>query len=76
MNYFEKMLLNYLRNGQLEMKITGFDMESFQEAVKTKSKHRLEMIKSIVFADDDYASDAEKVESIKLLFQHVFLDED
>ena len=40
MNYFEKMLLNYLRNGQLEMKITGFDMEGFQEAVKTKSKHR------------------------------------
>ena len=76
MTYFEKLLLHYLWDGELELKITGFDMEGFQEAVKTKSKHRLEMIKSIVFVDDDYASDAEKVESIKLLFQHVFLDED
>jgi len=34
------------------------------------------MIEDIVFTDDDIASDAEKVESIKLLFQREFFDED
>ncbi len=29
MNYFEMILLNQLRASQLEMKITGFDLDGF-----------------------------------------------
>ena len=76
MSYFEKILLNYLRGGKIEMEITGFDMDGFQQAVQRKSKRRLEMIEDIVFTDSDIASDAEKVESIKLLFQKEFFIED
>ena len=76
MNYCEKILLTHLWDGQLEMKITGFDMDGFQQAVRQRSKCRLRMIEDIVFTDDDIASDAEKVESIKLLFQREFFDED
>ena len=76
MNYFEKLLLRYLWDGELELKITGFDMDGFQQAVQRKSKRRLEMIEDIVFTDSDIASDAEKVESIKLLFQKEFFIED
>ena len=38
MNYFEKILLTYLWDGQLEMKITGFDMDGFQQAVRQRYK--------------------------------------
>ena len=75
MTYFEKLLLHYLWDGELELKITGFNMDGFQQAVRQRSKCRLRMIEDIVFTDDDIASDAEKVESIKLLFQREFFDE-
>lgn len=69
MNYFEKLLLNYLRNGRLEMTITGFDMEGFKQAVQQEIKDRLEAVEDIAFLDDDLMTDAEKVEAIKKLFQ-------
>lgn len=72
MNYFEKILLNQLRTGQLELKITGFDMDGFQEAVQEQGKRRLEMIEGIAFEDGDVMSDAEKIKSIKSLFQNEF----
>lgn len=72
MDYFEKILLNQLRTGQLELKITGFDMDGFQEAVQEQGKRRLEMIEGIAFEDDDVMSDAEKIKSIKSLFQNEF----
>lgn len=76
MNYFEKLLLRYLWDGELELKITGVDMDGFQRAVQGKHKRCLEMIENIVFTDGDIASDAEKMESIKLMFRREFFDED
>ena len=76
MNYFEKILLNYLRDSKLKMEITGFDMDGFQEAVREESKRRLEMVESIVFEDDDLMSDAEKVTAVKRLFQNEFYDKE
>ncbi len=76
MNYFEKMLLHYLWDGQLEMKISGFDMDGFQRTVQEEQKHRLEMIESLVFEDDDIMSDAEKVTALKRLFQNDFYYEE
>lgn len=72
MNYFEKILLNYLWDGQLEMKITGFDVEGFKQAVQQESKSRLEAVEDIAFLDDDLMTDAEKVEAIKKLCQNNF----
>ena len=69
MNYFEKLLLNYLWDGQLEMKITGFDMEGFKQAVQQEIKDRLEAVEDIAFLDDDLMTNAEKVVAIKKLFQ-------
>ena len=76
MNYFEKLLLTHLWDGELETKITGFDMEGFQKAVEDESKRRLEMVEGIIFADDDIVSDAEKVKAIQLLFRLEFYDGD
>ena len=72
MSYFENMLLTYLWDGELEMKISGFDMEGFQRTVREEQKHRLEMIQELVFEDDDIMSDAEKVKGIRRLFQNDF----
>lgn len=69
MNYFEKMLLNYLRGSKIEMKITGFDMDGFEKLLRQRLKYQLETIEYIVFADDDSTSDSEKVQSIKELFR-------
>ena len=76
MNYFEKILLTFLWDGKLEMNISGLDLDAFEEAICEESKHRLEMVEGIIFADAEFVSDAEKVESIKLLFQREFFDED
>ena len=72
MNYFEKILLNYLRSGKVKMEITGFDMDGFQAAVRDESKRRLELIEQIVFEDDDMRSDTQKIEAIRLYFQKDF----
>ena len=72
MSYFEKMLLIYLQNSQLKMKITGFDIDGFKKAIQEESKRRLEVIEQIVFEDSDICSDAQKVEAIKLCFQKDF----
>lgn len=72
MNYFETMLLNYLRGGKIKMEITGFDMEDFQAAVRDESKRRLELIEQIVFEDNDMRSDTQKIKAIKLYFQKDF----
>ena len=72
MNYFEMMLLNYLRDSKIEMEINGFDMDSFEQIIHQELKYRLEMVESIVFEDDDLMSDAEKVEAIKRQFQNEF----
>ena len=76
MKMLEQILLRYLLDSKIKMEIAGFDMDGFQQAVRQRSKCRLRMIEDIVFTDDDIASDAEKVESIKLLFQREFFDED
>lgn len=76
MDYFERLLLMRLWDGDLEMKITGFDAERFRAAVEDESKRRLELVESIAFEDDDIISDAEKVEAIKLLFRQEFYDKD
>ena len=70
MNYFEKILLTYLWDGELEVKITGFDMEGFQKAVNEERKRRLEMIEYIVF--EDTKPDSQKIEAIKTFFQKDF----
>ena len=72
MNYFETMLLNYLRGGKIKMEITGFDMEDFQAAVRDESKRRLEVIEQIIFENSEYTSDTQKLEAIKLCFQKDF----
>ena len=72
MNYFETMLLNYLRGGKVKMEITGFDMDDFQAAVRDESKRRLELIGQIVFEDNDMRSDTQKIKAIKLYSQKDF----
>lgn len=72
MNYFEKLLLIHLWDGELETKITGFDMEGFQKALKDEGKRRLEIVEQIVFEDSDLRSDAQKVAALKLCFQKDF----
>ena len=72
MNYFETMLLNYLRGGKVKMEITGFDMDDFQAAVRDESKRRLELIGQIVFEDNDMRSDTQKIKAIKHYLQKDF----
>ena len=72
MNYFEKMLLNYLRSSKIKMEITGFDMDGFQGAVQEESKRRLEMVESVIFLDGDLMSNAEKVSTIQRYFKEGF----
>lgn len=69
MNYFEKMLLAFLLNGKIKMEITGFDMDGFEKLLHQQLKRQLESIEYIVFSDD-FTSDAERVQSIKELFQN------
>lgn len=72
MNYFEKMLLNYLRSSKIKMEITGFDMDGFQGAVQEESKRRLEMVESVIFLDGDLMTNAEKVSTIQRYFKEGF----
>lgn len=72
MNYFEKMLLNYLHSSKIKMEITGFDMDSFQGAVQEESKRRLEMVESVIFLDGDLMTNAEKVSTIQRYFKEGF----
>lgn len=72
MNYFEKILLTYLWDGQLETKLTGLDMEGFQKALNDEGKRRLEIVEQIVFEDDDLRSDAQKVAALKRCFKNDF----
>ena len=67
MTYFERTLLTFLRNSNIEMEISGFDMESFEDALSQEQKLRLEMIESILYVDDDLMPPNEKIESIKEL---------
>lgn len=76
MNYFEKMLLNYLRDSKIKMEITGFDVNGFEKAVQEEAKRRLDMIEYIAFEDDDIISDTEKIASIKQLFRREFYSEE
>lgn len=69
MNYFDKMLLAFLLNGKIKMEITGFDMDGFEKLLHQQLKRQLESIEYIVFSDD-FTSDAERVQSIKELFQN------
>ena len=69
MNYFEKILLNYLRSSKIKMEITGFDTDGFEKLLHQRLKRQLEDIEHIVFSDD-FTSDAERVQSIKELFQN------
>ena len=76
MNYFERMLLNYLRDSKIRMEITGFDMDGFESAVHDALKLRLDAIECIVFEDGGAASDAQKVAAIRNLFQREFYDKE
>lgn len=76
MNYFEKLLLNYLRDSKVKMEITGLDLNGFQDALREESKHRLELIEQIIFEDSEIISDMRKVEAIKKLFQQEFYSKD
>lgn len=69
MNYFEKMLLAFLLNSKIKMEVTGFDMDGFEKLLHQQLKRQLESIEYIVFSDD-FTSDAERVQSIKELFQN------
>ncbi|MCI9353015.1 MAG: hypothetical protein HFF58_07175 [Lawsonibacter sp.] len=76
MTYFEKLLLNYLRDSKVKMEITGLDLNGFQDALREESKHRLELIEQIIFEDSEIISDMRKVEAIKKLFQQEFYSKD
>ena len=70
MNYFETMLLNYLRGGKVKMEITGFDMDGFSQAMYRELSRRLGMIEGIILEDD--TTDAEKTAAIRRLFEEDF----
>ena len=76
MTYFEKLLLNYLRDSKVKMEITGLDLNGFQDALREESKHRLELIEQIIFEDSEIISDMRKVGAIKKLFQQEFYSKD
>ena len=76
MTYFEKLLLNYLRDSKVKMEITGLDLNGFQDALREESKYRLELIEQIIFEDSEIISDMRKVEAIKKLFQQEFYSKD
>ncbi len=76
MNYFEKILLNYLRDSKIEMEINGFDQAGFERTTRDALKLRLDTIESIVFEDSGIISDAQKVASVKNLFQREFYDKE
>ena len=76
MTYFEKLLLNYLRDSKVKMEITGLDLNGFQDALREESKHRLELIDQIIFEDSEIISDMRKVEAIKKLFQQELYSKD
>lgn len=71
MNYFEKMLLAFLLNSKIKMEVTGFDMDGFEKLLHQELKRQLESIEYIVFSDD-FTSDAERVQSIRELFQNCY----
>lgn len=68
MNYFEKLLLAALLNSKLKMEITGFDMDRFEKILYHQLQRWLEAIEYIIFANE-FISDAERIESIRDLFQ-------
>ena len=76
MTYFEKLLLNYLRDSKVKMEITGLDLNGFQDALREESKYRLELSEQIIFEDSEIISDMRKVEAIKKLFQQEFYSKD
>lgn len=69
MRYFDKMLLAFLLNSKIKMEVTGFDTDGFEKLLHQRLKRQLEDIEHIVFSDD-FTSDAERVQSIKELFQN------
>lgn len=72
MTLFERTLLNHLLRGRIELKVTGFDMESFERAMHRELRQRLDTIECITFEDDGVISDTEKIKAIKLCFQEDF----
>ena len=69
MRYFDKLLLAFLLNSKIKMEVTGFDTDGFEKLLHQRLKRQLEDIEHIVFSDD-FTSDAERVQSIKELFQN------
>ena len=68
-----KHFAEYLRQSQIKIDITGFDMEAFSKAMNQELKERLSTIEYIAFEDGDVMSNDEKVASIQSLFQRDFL---
>ncbi len=69
-----KHFAEYLRQSQIKIDITGFDMEAFSKAMNQELKERLSTIEYIAFEDGDVMSNDEKVASIQSLFQRDFLE--
>ena len=53
MTAIEGILFQYLRSSRIKVEISGFDMESFSEAMHRELSRRLDDIQCIAFEDED-----------------------
>ena len=76
MKVVRNILADFLRRSQLEIKVTGFDMHAFADAIQAELSGRLDMVEYIAFEDSDIVSDSEKIKSIQELFRKDFYDKE
>ena len=65
MTAIEGILFQYLRSSRIKVEISGFDMESFSEAMHRELSRRLDDIQCIAFEDEDLMTNSEKIAAIK-----------
>ncbi len=69
MTAIEGILFQYLRSSRIKVEISGFDMESFSEAMHRELNRRLDDIQCIAFEDEDLMTNSEKIAAIKRRFE-------
>ena len=69
MTAIEGILFQYLRSSRIKVEISGFDMESFSEAMHRELSRRLDDIQCIAFEDEDLMTNSEKIAAIKRRFE-------
>ena len=69
MTAIEGILFQYLRSSRIKVEISGFDMESFSEAMHRELSRRLDDIQCLAFEDEELMTNSEKIAAIKRRFE-------